>query len=166
MTTGSPSRSPSTIMIPCPSGRLQAVSTKRSSCVSRVVETAWSKRVEELLFRAACPTSSSHDSPLTTLRSSSATLKAPDSIRLAPSIPGMRGSIWSTIPNPHPEWEVIFSIKITGTHVGGGRGIAFWYTKERARIGPVFGNADGWDGVGVLLDSTGTQERVGVGKGW
>ncbi|RUS25177.1 concanavalin A-like lectin/glucanase domain-containing protein, partial [Jimgerdemannia flammicorona] len=82
-------------------------------------------------------------------------------IRLSPSVPGLRGAIWSTIPNPHPEWEVEFSIRVTGTHVGGGRGMAFWYTKDRNVVGPVLGNHDLWDGLGVLLDSAGTSQQVG-----
>lgn len=37
--------------------------------------------------------------------------------------------------------------------MNGGRGLAFWYTKESKQTGPVFGSKDKWDGLSVWLDS-------------
>ncbi|KAJ2956157.1 hypothetical protein NQZ79_g7940 [Umbelopsis isabellina] len=80
-------------------------------------------------------------------------LKAKDLIRLAPSVPGSKGQIWSSIPNPHKNWEVIMQLKISGQHIGGGRGMAFWYTNDPNKDGPIYGSKDNWRGLGVWLDS-------------
>ncbi|KAF9089225.1 hypothetical protein BGX23_006845 [Mortierella sp. AD031] len=77
-----------------------------------------------------------------------------DFIRLAPSVPRLHGSVWRSAPNEYKEWEVEFSFKAFGQGgLGGGRGLAFWYTQERAVEGPVFGNKDKWKGLGVFMDS-------------
>ncbi|KAG2197099.1 hypothetical protein INT46_008700 [Mucor plumbeus] len=79
--------------------------------------------------------------------------KADDFIRLSPSVPNTKGFIWSEIPNPYEAWEVEIAFKVTGNNMHGGRGLAFWYTKDREETGPVFGSKDQWDGLGVWLDS-------------
>lgn len=79
--------------------------------------------------------------------------KADDFIRLSPSVPNTKGFIWSEIPNPYEAWEVEVAFKVTGNNMHGGRGLAFWYTKDREETGPVFGSKDQWDGLGVWLDS-------------
>ncbi|KAF9906723.1 hypothetical protein EC991_000315 [Linnemannia zychae] len=77
-----------------------------------------------------------------------------DFVRLAPSVPHLRGSVWRLTPNQHKEWEVEFAFKAIGQGAnGGGRGLAFWYTEERAVDGPVFGNKDKFKGLGVFMDS-------------
>jgi hypothetical protein len=81
-------------------------------------------------------------------------IKAADFIRLAPSVPGSKGHIWSTIPNPYEEWEVNFQMKIVGQHVGGGRGMAFWYARDTHQDGPIFGSKDNWNGLGIWFDSS------------
>ncbi|KAI8580692.1 hypothetical protein K450DRAFT_235529 [Umbelopsis ramanniana AG] len=80
-------------------------------------------------------------------------IKAEDFIRLAPSVPGSKGRIWSTIANSHPEWEVNMQLRISGQHVGGGRGMAFWYAAEPNQDGPIFGSKDKWNGLGIWFDS-------------
>ncbi|KAG0044586.1 hypothetical protein BGZ83_010188 [Gryganskiella cystojenkinii] len=77
-----------------------------------------------------------------------------DFIRLAPSVPRLKGSVWRTTPNPHKEWEVEFSYKAFGQNHVGGKGLAFWYTKERAIDGPVFGNQEKFQGLGVFMDTS------------
>ncbi|CAI2189109.1 14171_t:CDS:10, partial [Funneliformis geosporum] len=62
-------------------------------------------------------------------------------------------SIWAQLPNPHKEWEVELSFQITGKFYVGGRGIAFWYTKDRAEQGPVFGNKDEWVGLVIMFET-------------
>ncbi|KAG0289983.1 hypothetical protein BGZ96_006523 [Linnemannia gamsii] len=75
-------------------------------------------------------------------------------IRLAPSVPRLRGSVWRLTANEHKDWEVEFAFKAIGQGgLGGGRGLAFWYTEERAVDGPVFGNKDKWKGLGIFMDS-------------
>ncbi|KAK9729660.1 hypothetical protein K7432_000068 [Basidiobolus ranarum] len=80
-------------------------------------------------------------------------IASPNSIRLAPSVPGLKGSIWAEKSNPYKEWEVEFSFTITGRGYTGGNGIAFWYTKERAKSGPIYGNRDQWDGLAIFFDT-------------
>ncbi|OAD08982.1 hypothetical protein MUCCIDRAFT_89854 [Mucor lusitanicus CBS 277.49] len=79
--------------------------------------------------------------------------KSDDFIRLSPSVPNTKGFIWSEIPNPYDAWEVEIAFKVTGNNMHGGRGLAFWYTKDREEAGPVFGSKDQWDGLSVWLDS-------------
>ncbi|KAF9110955.1 hypothetical protein BGX27_005668 [Mortierella sp. AM989] len=79
---------------------------------------------------------------------------AVDFIRLAPSIAGVHGSVWRSSANEYKEWEVEFSFKTHGQNYVGGKGMAFWYTQERAISGPVFGNKDKWKGLGIFLDSS------------
>ncbi|KAG5461982.1 MAG: legume-like lectin family-domain-containing protein, partial [Olpidium bornovanus] len=74
-------------------------------------------------------------------------------IRLAASVPGLKGSIWAKDPNKHPEWEVEFSFRASGRGTAGGEGLAFWYTKDRGQEGPIFGSKDKWDGVGIFFDT-------------
>ncbi|KAG5458288.1 MAG: legume-like lectin family-domain-containing protein [Olpidium bornovanus] len=109
------------------------------------------------------------------------TIPSEEYIRLTPSVPGLKGSIWSTYaccptferrcrrvgvdrqrltqcafsrqPNKHPEWEVEFSVAVFGRGAAGGEGLAFWYTKDRAQDGPVFGSKDKWDGLGIIFDT-------------
>ncbi|ORX92759.1 the carbohydrate recognition domain of complex with Mcfd2, partial [Basidiobolus meristosporus CBS 931.73] len=74
-------------------------------------------------------------------------------VRLAPSVPGLKGSIWTEEPNPYKEWQVRFSFGITGKGYTGGNGLAFWYTKDRAQSGPIYGNRDQWDGLAIFFDT-------------
>ncbi|KAL1934117.1 hypothetical protein VTP01DRAFT_6299 [Rhizomucor pusillus] len=74
-------------------------------------------------------------------------------IRLTPSVPNTRGWIWSDRPNPYDEWQIHMAFKVSGSHMHGGRGMAFWYTKEPMPDGPIFGARDQWDGLGLWLDS-------------
>ncbi|KAF9273366.1 hypothetical protein BGZ68_001574 [Mortierella alpina] len=77
-----------------------------------------------------------------------------DFVRLAPSVPGLKGSVWRSSPNEYKEWEVEFSFKAFGQGRVGGKGLAFWYTQERAIEGPVFGSKDMWKGLGVFMDTS------------
>ncbi|KAF9577153.1 hypothetical protein BGW38_007824, partial [Lunasporangiospora selenospora] len=78
-----------------------------------------------------------------------------DFVRLTPSVPGLRGSVWRSSANEYKEWEVEFSFKTFGQNSNnGGRGLAFWYTQEKAVEGPIFGNKDQWKGLGVFMDTS------------
>ncbi|KAI8320673.1 legume-like lectin, partial [Martensiomyces pterosporus] len=75
-------------------------------------------------------------------------------IRLTPDLPSRRGFIWSTVPLPDDYWKVEFDFKIGGK--GGylfGDGMGFFVTKERATPGPVFGNRDYFNGLGIFFDT-------------
>lgn len=80
-------------------------------------------------------------------------LMADDFIRLTPSVPGARGWIWAERPNTYAEWQAELTFRVSGSHMHGGRGLAFWYTKEAMGDGPIFGARDNWDGLGIWLDS-------------
>ncbi|CAG8567727.1 9580_t:CDS:2 [Cetraspora pellucida] len=80
-------------------------------------------------------------------------LLAPEFIRLAPSVPKHSGSIWAQLPNPHKEWEVEFTFRISGNYFLGGRGMAFWYTKEQSKEGSLFGCSDKWDGLAIFFET-------------
>ncbi|CAO3566739.1 unnamed protein product [Mortierella alpina] len=82
------------------------------------------------------------------------TFVALDFIRLAPSVPLLHGSVWRTTPNEYKEWEVEFSFKTFGQSHIGGKGLAFWYTQERAAEGPVFGSRDEWKGLGLFMHTS------------
>ncbi|CAG8448502.1 2092_t:CDS:10 [Ambispora leptoticha] len=80
-------------------------------------------------------------------------LLAQEFIRLAPSVPNHSGAIWSQLPNTYKEWEVEFTFKIYGNYYIGGRGIGFWYTKDRGELGPVLGSKDQWEGIGIFFET-------------
>ncbi|KAG0339018.1 Protein ERGIC-53, partial [Podila humilis] len=82
------------------------------------------------------------------------TFVAQDFVRLAPSVPKLRGSVWRSAPNEYKEWEVEFSFRAHGQSPFGGRGFAFWYTQDRAMDGPVFGSKDKWKGLGLFMDTS------------
>lgn len=89
-------------------------------------------------------------------------LMADDFIRLTPSVPGARGWIWAELPNTYAEWEAELTFRVSGSHMHGGRGLAFWYTKEAMGDGPIFGARDNWDGLGIWLDSANPRVSRGM----
>ncbi|KAJ2084465.1 hypothetical protein GGI09_007251 [Coemansia sp. S100] len=75
-------------------------------------------------------------------------------IRLTPDAPSRIGWVWSTMSLPNDYWKIEFDFKIGGK--GGylyGDGMGFFVTKERASSGPVFGNRDYFNGLGVFFDT-------------
>ncbi|KAF9391987.1 Protein ERGIC-53 [Mortierella sp. AD011] len=77
-----------------------------------------------------------------------------DFVRLAPSVPGLKGSVWRSTPNDYKEWEVEFSFRAHGQSYVGGKGLAFWYTQDRAVDGPVYGSKDKWKGLGLFMGTS------------
>lgn len=74
-------------------------------------------------------------------------------IRLTPDHQSRKGGLWNKMsfepppPGPntglsaHPPWEAIIEFRVHGSGKKlFGDGFAFWYTKDRANQGPVFGN--------------------------
>ncbi|KAI8866261.1 hypothetical protein GQ42DRAFT_165624 [Ramicandelaber brevisporus] len=76
-----------------------------------------------------------------------------DFIRLAPSMPNSKGSVWARNSNDHREWHIEFQAHISGKGKVGSDGLAFWYTRERGKAGPILGSMDAWHGLGILIDS-------------
>ncbi|KNC96134.1 uncharacterized protein SPPG_08521 [Spizellomyces punctatus DAOM BR117] len=81
------------------------------------------------------------------------TLLSHEYVRLTPSVPDSKGTIWSQKPNPHSEWQVLFSFSVTGRGYIGGEGFAFWYTSRPMQIGPMYGSEDKWEGLGIVFDT-------------
>ncbi|KAJ3439894.1 vesicular mannose-binding lectin [Anaeramoeba flamelloides] len=76
-----------------------------------------------------------------------------DSVSLTSNTKSQRGSLWGKVKNSFKSWEAEIHFKITGHSKMGAEGFAFWYTKERLQTGPVFGNKNKFDGLGVFFDS-------------
>lgn len=51
-------------------------------------------------------------------------------------------------------WEVVIQFQVhgQGKHLFGD-GFAFWYTKEKGQVGPVFGSKDYFTGLGIFFDT-------------
>lgn len=74
--------------------------------------------------------------------------------------PEQTGAIWSQRPSTFKEWAAILAISVRGdAPVTSTQGMAFWYTKDRGELGPVFGSKDKWTGFGIFLDSYGHNQQ-------
>ena len=76
-------------------------------------------------------------------------------VRLTPVAAHKKGAIWAQAANALEEWSVQFTMNVTGAPGSGhgSEGMAFWYVKERAQLGPIFGSRDKWTGMGIFFDS-------------
>jgi hypothetical protein len=74
-------------------------------------------------------------------------------------VPGTKGWIWSDLANDYADWMVDMNFRISGNQVHGGRGMAFWYTKDKLLEGPIFGAQDQWDGLSIWFDSANPKVR-------
>lgn len=75
-------------------------------------------------------------------------------IRLTSDMPSRSGWVWSSLPLPNDYWKVEFDFRVHGK--GGylfGDGFGFFVTKDRGIPGPVFGNRDHFNGLGVFFDT-------------
>ncbi|KAH7354355.1 vesicular integral-membrane protein VIP36 [Plectosphaerella cucumerina] len=82
-------------------------------------------------------------------------------IRLTSDRASQTGWLFSRVPLTATNWEVEVEFKISGKSSLYGDGFAFWVTKGRAAVGPVFGSADNFEGLGVFFD-TYKNNRPGV----
>lgn len=75
-------------------------------------------------------------------------------IRLTRSRPSQMGWLWSRLPITAANFVIEVELKIAGGqgHLYGD-GLAIWLTKGRAQPGPVFGNIDKFEGLGIFLDT-------------
>jgi len=75
-------------------------------------------------------------------------------VRLTPDQKSKQGALWNKIPCRVRNWEVQVNFKVTGTPKDlFGDGFAFWYTKERMEIGPVFGSKNHFSGLAIIADT-------------
>ncbi|XP_033221290.1 vesicular integral-membrane protein VIP36 isoform X2 [Belonocnema kinseyi] len=75
-------------------------------------------------------------------------------IRLTPDLQSKQGAIWNSIPVNVRNWELQVHFKVHGKgRELFGDGLAIWYAKDRMQEGPVFGNKDFFQGLGIILDT-------------
>lgn len=74
-------------------------------------------------------------------------------IRITPARQSRTGFFWNTQRSTMTDWEVEFDFQIKGAKMLGGDGFAFWYTATPETVGPVYGSADYWIGLGVFFDT-------------
>ncbi|KAI8894245.1 legume-like lectin family-domain-containing protein [Globomyces pollinis-pini] len=74
-------------------------------------------------------------------------------IRLTRDVQSQDGWLWTKSPTMPQSWAVEFEFRVK--YFGGlsGDGFAFWYTKNKEREGPVFGNQDKFEGLGLFFDT-------------
>lgn len=84
---------------------------------------------------------------------------------------GQQASLWTRNTNPHEEWELEVDILTKGDPSGekAGGGVALWYTaqplRQAASIGSgVHGSQDPWDGLSLMLDSVGWDDKASTRK--
>eukprot|EP00027_Filamoeba_sp_ATCC50430_P012517 CAMPEP_0168569900 /NCGR_PEP_ID=MMETSP0413-20121227/16427_1 /TAXON_ID=136452 /ORGANISM="Filamoeba nolandi, Strain NC-AS-23-1" /LENGTH=525 /DNA_ID=CAMNT_0008602473 /DNA_START=190 /DNA_END=1767 /DNA_ORIENTATION=+ len=76
-----------------------------------------------------------------------------DFVRLTPAEKSRQGWMWNAKSVSFPSWEVELNFRIGSTSSLGADGMAFWYTKNSKREGPVFGSEDNWEGLGIFFDT-------------
>ncbi|KAF3022450.1 hypothetical protein G7054_g1573 [Neopestalotiopsis clavispora] len=82
-------------------------------------------------------------------------------IRLTSNQPSQNGWLFSRVPLTATNWEIEVEFKIHGKNQLYGDGFAMWLTKERGKLGPVFGHSDEFEGLGIFVD-TYKNNRPGV----
>jgi len=75
-------------------------------------------------------------------------------IRLTRNTPSQMGWLWSRLGFTASNFVIEVEFKISGdsSHLYGD-GLAIWLTKDRTQPGPVFGNQDEFEGLGIFLDT-------------
>ncbi|CAI2175447.1 1155_t:CDS:2 [Funneliformis geosporum] len=75
-------------------------------------------------------------------------------IRLTHDRSSQTGWLWSRLPLTTTNWQVEVEFKISGQNPSlHGDGMAIWLTTERAKVGPVFGFIDKFEGLGIFFDT-------------
>ena len=88
-------------------------------------------------------------------------IRADQYIRLTSQQPSQMGWLFSRVPLTATNWEVEVEFAIHGTGHLFGDGMAMWLTKSRGEPGPVFGQRDKFEGLGIFFD-TYKNNRPGV----
>jgi mannose-binding lectin 2 len=75
-------------------------------------------------------------------------------IRLTRNIPSQMGWLWSRLAFTASNLIIEVEFKVSGDSSNlYGDGLAIWLTKDRVQPGPVFGNQDEFEGLGIFLDT-------------
>lgn len=82
-------------------------------------------------------------------------------VRLTSERPSQNGWLFSRVPLTATNWEIEVEFKVHGQNQLYGDGFAMWLTKERGKLGPVFGHTDKFEGLGIFID-TYKNNRPGV----
>ena len=82
-------------------------------------------------------------------------------MRLTSERPSQNGWLFSRVPLTATNWEIEVEFKVHGQNQLYGDGFAMWLTKERGKLGPVFGHSDKFEGLGIFVD-TYKNNRPGV----
>lgn len=83
-------------------------------------------------------------------------------IRLVPAIGSRTGYIYNTEPMNLEDFEVVFEFNIHNTISPGADGLGFWYVKEIEKVGSLYGQAEDFEGFGLIFD---TYDNNGNGDG-
>ena len=79
---------------------------------------------------------------------------ANDYISLTPAAPNKVGWVWSDEAVSMAAWEVALEFHIGGqANRGAGGGMAFWFSAQQGRTGPIYGHEDNYEGLGVFFDT-------------
>lgn len=77
-----------------------------------------------------------------------------DYLMLTPPSPNALGWIWSSRPVSLKAWEADLEFHIGGSNDrGAGGGLAFWFTSEQGRAGPIYGQGERYNGLGIFFDT-------------
>lgn len=82
-------------------------------------------------------------------------------VRLTGQQPSQQGWLFSRVPLTATNWECEVEFAIHGSGHLFGDGMAMWVTKSRGEVGPVFGQKDRFEGLGIFFD-TYKNNRPGV----
>ncbi|KAF5094804.1 hypothetical protein D0Z03_001985 [Geotrichum reessii] len=73
------------------------------------------------------------------------------------------GAAWSNVANNYDKWTIDIDLSVAGPISPGG-GFALWYTTKMGASGPVYGANDKWDGLGIFVDSVGSDSESDTGS--
>ncbi|ORX57344.1 concanavalin A-like lectin/glucanase [Piromyces finnis] len=81
-------------------------------------------------------------------------IPANDMIRLVPSVPNKRGSIWGDLQNQFNDWQIVLSFRIFGRSLSGSEGMALFYTDKQLNVDSFYGGEHKFNGLAIIFDST------------
>lgn len=67
--------------------------------------------------------------------------------------PHQQGMLWNPQNVFMSSWQATFQFSVKGSHNDGDDGFVFWFSAHPGELGPVFGHADLFKGLGVIFDS-------------
>lgn len=75
-------------------------------------------------------------------------------VRLTSDDQSLSGSLWNQVPIMSINWEIHLNFKVHGKGKDlFGDGMVLWYARDRMIMGPVFGSADYFSGLAIIIDT-------------